>query len=137
MTNYERIKKMSVEEMANFLYKLDDNCTTCCATYGNCYDEDCEKGVKKWLETETKIEIALTPTERTILENIDEEYEWIARDANGALSIYKQKPEKDKDEGIWGGTNEYEFFNMFKGMFCFVHWQDKEPYNIRELLKEG
>lgn len=49
MTNYEKIKGMSIEEMAVFL-----NVSDCyrCAFYteecGHC-TTDCEEGIKKWL----------------------------------------------------------------------------------------
>lgn len=54
MTNYERIKNMNTEEMADFLAKIGE----CCNVYdcdfcplGEC--EECtQTGIKKWLESE-------------------------------------------------------------------------------------
>ena len=54
MTNYERIKNMSVEEMARFI------ASSCCEELVNtCYDECCGCGdatcqgfLKEWLESE-------------------------------------------------------------------------------------
>lgn len=67
MTNYERIKNMSVEEMAIAIFNLyftinGLNCEKCCA-YTT--DEECNKtdndgkgtcidGIKKWLESEVQ-----------------------------------------------------------------------------------
>lgn len=55
MTNYEKIKAMSVEEMAEFLNK-GANCVVCkcwdyCLGDGSC---DCLKGITKYLESEVE-----------------------------------------------------------------------------------
>jgi hypothetical protein len=59
MTNYDRIKNMSVEEMAQIIYDINENCTDFCALTknGHCntfeYGEyPCTTGIKKWLESE-------------------------------------------------------------------------------------
>lgn len=56
MTNYERIKAMSVEEMAELL--LDTDCQPYCAytKNGRCdsYDFPCRNGVVKWLNSEVE-----------------------------------------------------------------------------------
>ena len=63
MTNYEKIKAMSIEEMAKF---FDSNKVYChaeiqCPAFGKCMSEyfgrSCEWCVKKWLESEDKNEI--------------------------------------------------------------------------------
>ncbi len=57
MTNYEAIRNMSIEEMAEF---LDNHVIRSClhCSYrnedGNCYDRNCKLGYKKWLESEVK-----------------------------------------------------------------------------------
>ena len=58
MTNYERIKNMNTEEMADFLAKIAE----CCNAYdcdicplGECEEAACTMiSVKKWLESEVK-----------------------------------------------------------------------------------
>lgn len=58
MTNYEKIKNMTVDEMAEFIYvlikvcEMNDNCSTCI-----CNDSDMcmsEMMAKKWLEREVE-----------------------------------------------------------------------------------
>lgn len=52
MTNYERIKKMSVEEMAGL---LDGNCCYCSYREEKCIHNDdmhCVSGTVKWLNSE-------------------------------------------------------------------------------------
>lgn len=57
MTNYEKIKQMSVEEMARLMYNItgDVNCGRC-KGYNYCKfftsHDECEKSIKKWLESE-------------------------------------------------------------------------------------
>lgn len=59
MTNYERIKGMSVEEMAELL-AAEDGCETFCAfvkdgrcdSYGG--DKPCNKGIELWLNSEVE-----------------------------------------------------------------------------------
>lgn len=54
MTNYKRIKQMSVEEMADFL-----NYTDCCYMCVFCdqlckVDEECREGISEWLKREVE-----------------------------------------------------------------------------------
>ncbi|MBR5216226.1 MAG: hypothetical protein IKV80_08410 [Bacteroidales bacterium] len=61
MTNYERIKEMTVEEMAEAIETLQDlriECFMCLANdiYGKLCDNftTCVDGIKAWLESEVK-----------------------------------------------------------------------------------
>ena len=57
MNNYEHIKTMTLEEMAELFgeyYGRDDFCTRCINLYPDCYDKKtkkshCTKWIKKWL----------------------------------------------------------------------------------------
>lgn len=84
---------------------------------------------------EHKEKITLSEAERIILENIDKEYKWIARDEGGDLYIYVEKPIRRSSN--WGdGIRESEFL-CYGHLFQFITWEDSEPYNIEELLKCG
>jgi len=50
LTNFEKIKGMSVEEMAEFL----DDCTECecCVLKDRACDVECNFNIKEWLELE-------------------------------------------------------------------------------------
>lgn len=79
----------------------------------------------------------LSNNERIILENIDEQYQWIARDENGSLWVYNNKPQKNETMWIMRfHTNGWESFIMFNHLFQMVQWEDKEPTIIAKLLKE-
>ena len=57
MTNFEKIKQMSVEEMAKTIDNAynKNSCEVCCIYNGNCTtNTTCTVGIKQWLESETK-----------------------------------------------------------------------------------
>lgn len=59
ITNYEHIKNMSVEEMADLLAKRNLSCMPFCKECENCNQNTfkyplCVKGIEKWLESEVK-----------------------------------------------------------------------------------
>lgn len=80
--------------------------------------------------------IKLTEDEKVILKNINKDYKWIARDDNGSLFIYGEKP--IKKESSWISKMFLDWFNMciFNHLFLFIKWEDEEPYLIEDLLKE-
>lgn len=78
------------------------------------------------------MENVLTNNERVILENIDEQYQWIARDENGDLYIYENEPHK---KFCWVGFGEFVFFSAFNHLFQMVQWKDEEPTLIDDLLR--
>lgn len=58
MTNYERVKQMSIEEMVDFINHETDGICSCChndVRFGveRCYEQGlCARGIKMWLESE-------------------------------------------------------------------------------------
>lgn len=52
MTNFEKIKQMSVEEFADWLAKVEDRCTLCAYCKGYCLDIDCVDGILEFLKSE-------------------------------------------------------------------------------------
>jgi hypothetical protein len=79
----------------------------------------------------------LTEDEKVILRNIPEKYKYIARESCGELYVYENKPVKMRYEwnrGVAGSS--YNNLNSFQHLFQFIKWEDNEPYNIEELLKE-
>ena len=59
MNNYERIKAMSIEEMAKFLPIIGDYCEVCLFKNSSLCTEttsdmDCTRTIKHWLESEVE-----------------------------------------------------------------------------------
>ena len=80
---------------------------------------------------ERKDEPKLTEDEKAILRNLPQYYKWIARDGNGVVCLYPDKPHKSKT--IW---DSYGALFPFHHLFQFIKWEDEEPYSIEELLGE-
>lgn len=55
MNNYEKIKNMTVDEMAEFL--LQECINICVYNNEECldYGADCKDGIKQWLEQESEV----------------------------------------------------------------------------------
>lgn len=75
----------------------------------------------------------LTNVEKIILENIDRKrFKWIARNKDGFLFAYDEKPIKAK----YSWSHKYNIYDFpFDNLFQFIKWEDDEPYSIEELLK--
>lgn len=79
-------------------------------------------------------ELTLTEDERVILLNLPGNYEWIARDKDGELFIYTEKPCKTAD--YWGLVDTVPVgLGLFDHLFQMVRWEDEEPWKIDDLLK--
>lgn len=77
-----------------------------------------------------------TNDEKIIARNISKEYKWIARDDNGDLCIYKEKPKKSKC--IWNISSgnlfdKLETLTAFNHMFSSIKWEDDEPVLIKDI----
>ena len=77
----------------------------------------------------------LTEDERVILRNVVDDYRWISRDKDGGLHIFESKPDKEHDHWSISYYYSFESLCLFRKLFQFIKWTDKEPYNIEELLK--
>ena len=72
----------------------------------------------------------LTEDEKAILRNVPLYYKWIARDGNGVVCLYPDKPHKSKT--IW--DSKYGALFPFHHLFQLIKWEDEEPYLIEDLL---
>lgn len=88
------------------------------------------EGEPIWVRKEP---IKLSDDERVILSNIEDDYIWIARDRDGSLYVYGNKPQKGN--AYWSG-DKYKRANIFEHLFQWVKWEDAEPVNFRELLEK-
>ena len=71
--------------------------------------------------------------EKTIARNIDWEYRWMARDKDGNLYIYEEKPKKTGIDWIATGSSDYDYFFGFNHLFTDIKWEDDEPTLIRDI----
>lgn len=56
MNNFEKIKQMTVEEMAEWLDKVSEECSDMCNfNFDTCrLDSDCRANIKQWLLSEVE-----------------------------------------------------------------------------------
>lgn len=85
-----------------------------------------------WERKEPKEKPKLTEDEKAILRNLPKEYKWIAKDNNGPICVFIDKPEKI---GYVWSSEFFEVLSLFQHLFQFIKWEDDEPYSIEELLK--
>lgn len=78
-------------------------------------------------------DLTITSDEKNILQNIDSNFRYIARDEDETLLICIKKPVKSKD--YWLASSNPESFNYFRHLFKMVKWEDEEPWPIEDLLK--
>lgn len=71
-----------------------------------------------------------TEVEKTIARNINWEYKWMARDRDGNLCIYEEKPRKEEDSWYFGG---YDYISYFNHLFSAIKWKDEEPTLISDI----
>lgn len=75
----------------------------------------------------------LSEAERVILENVDKEYKWMAKDATGEIYLYKEKPVKSR--GVWLlGINKTASMHQFNDLFKMIDADAWEPTLIADLL---
>ena len=85
----------------------------------------------KWLVEECKEpKLKLTEKEMHLCKAFDSGY--IARDKNGSLYLYTNKPEKNVN--IWCDGEDVVTYLLPNSWFSFIKWEDEEPYSVKEML---
>ena len=144
MTNYEYWKD-TIQAIWNEgkLVDLDEDEVKCVCSYIRCkkcvvYDgNNCQKGVFEWLMAEHVDKPKLTRKERQFCELVGTGY--IARDYNGNIYYYNNRP--DKEGKLWysipKNSINLKYILFSDNHFKFIEWSDKEPWAIEDLLKLG
>jgi len=105
--------------------------------------KNCKKLVINWLNTEPCI---ISEEEYKIIKNLPSIWKYMARNYDGTLFLYTQKPMYLQVWGHWEMQRvdntilyrEAEITDLYEeGIFDFVTINDKEPYEIEKLLKMG
>ena len=72
-----------------------------------------------------------TNDEKIIARNIDKNYKWMARDSDGNLCVYEEKPRKRKGGGWY--SDGYKYIAYFNHLFSAIKWEDEEPTLISDI----
>ena len=75
----------------------------------------------------------LSEVERVILENVDKQYKWIARDSSKKIYLYKEKP--IRSHGVWlSGLDQSVGMHQFGDLFKMIDSESWNPILIADLL---
>jgi hypothetical protein len=149
MKNFEVYEDKIKELKGHIALNKSDKLVSCngfrcsdCKFSGIDDSEYCHQNIFEWLYEEyKKPKVKISLASKYFLESLNDKYEWIAKDEDGAVWCYKFKPEKytqDKNKRwtTYGRGNIAGFRNVFKKeLFDFLSWEDEEPTNIKELLE--
>ena len=96
----------------------------------------CSTALKEWAESEYIEKPVISNRDRVFLEYLGKEYKYIARDKNGELFIYEEKPRKLDDKLCWNCSNDLFCLNpRFSVQFPMIKWEDSKPWSIEDLKK--
>ena len=105
------------------------NIDGCCRPNLRC--EECLKVSFIDLLEEYKKPVKLTKFEYEYLKFAKKEgFNFIARDNDGCVFLYRNRPWKDELSWDYSG----KFMIVFAELFKFVKWEDEEPWNIDNIL---
>lgn len=104
-----------------------------CKFYMRPSNFNCKMAFKEWLEEEYVEQMVISHKDMRLLEYIEDSYKYIARDSNGDIFLYIDKPQKSSK--IWCSDMEYLSIIRFDVEFPMIKWEDKEPWKIEDLKK--
>ena len=94
---------------------------------------DCVENLRHWMNSEYAEPKKFTQQEQMVL-NICDKINWLARDEDGDLYGFVEKPIK-KDR-FWGSENQYVLMSKISSCkFEAIKWEDKEPVSREEILR--
>lgn len=94
----------------------------------------CSNGLVEWAREEYKKPIVISYNDTLFLNFIKDEYNYIARDKNGFLYAYSDRPEKNIQNCVWKccASIRIDFFNID---FPMIKWTDDQAWKISDLKK--
>ena len=144
MINAEKYRKEILNNYSKGFSIIDGHIDDCesiaCESclFGHSKNDDgyltCINRKVKWLLSEYKEPVKLTRLEYEILKlAINKSCEYIARDSDGQLFVFMEKPHKG--ESFWKTDGYYYLLEMFSVLFQFVKWEDSTPTLIKDVLE--
>lgn len=98
--------------------------------------EDIDEIVNIWAENNHEEYIEkpkISRSDRTFLDYIPDYYKYMARDEDGMLFTYKERPRRRSE--MWICDSEVFWIHKAKVRFPMVKWEDSEPWLIEDLKK--
>ena len=95
----------------------------------------CKEKMKEWLESEYIEKPVISKKDRTFLEYLNANINYIARDMDGDLCVYTRKPFKTFDFWKVVGFEKRKSLQMVDIDLPMVKWEDDKPWLIEDLKK--
>ena len=132
----KKIKELNkaVRTLKEHCKGLGDTCRKCC------FDKNRSCLLKNSIPAnweEVKEPIKITELEKQLLIHFKKQgAEYIARDEDKNVCLYKKKPFKTVEYGYWDDPTD-EIIDLFilSELFSFVNWEDEEPTKINDVLE--
>lgn len=77
-----------------------------------------------------------TDDELGIMRSLLKKYEWVARDNDGELYIFRSYKPK-KENGYWDNKGLFRKLALFNHIFNSIQWEDEEPVFIDDYVERG
>ena len=122
---------LAVNQESKVIICSQSNCKKCIfyTGAGRCCDKR-----KEWAESEYVEPKEFTEEEKAFIRACDK-IKYVARDKDGNLYVYKGKPIKSVENGLWYGS-ESTFVNFSTSLsFSAIKWEDAEPTSREEILR--
>ena len=94
-------------------------------------EKECKTAIKAWLEREYVELFVISRKDVCLLAYVKDDYKYIARDYDGDIFLYTNKPEKCF--GVWYSDGEYVSIKSFNVRFPIIKRDDSEPWLIEDL----
>lgn len=109
------------------------NCYDCAFYEGNI---NCYTKRKEWANAEYVERTEISEKDRAFLTYIKDNYKYIARDKNGKLYMYEEKPKKDREDEMWDTIRGSQYnLNGINLNLEMIKYEDEEPWLIENLKK--
>lgn len=133
------ITKIAMEGGVLAALKVDNSLVSCDSIgCGDCkfYDfDDCNAARREWLNSEyEKPKRVFTKKQKNFIRTCDK-IKFLARDCNGRLFAYSEKPNKFL-VGVWVGRCVVCMKTIASIDFPQIKWEDDEPTSREEILGE-
>ena len=74
--------------------------------------------------------------ERIVLQMLEKQYQWIARDYDDCLYVYEDKPRKKKSINTWASKYGCCELSAFEHLFQFIQYENSEPWLIKDIINK-
>lgn len=143
MTNFEKYyDKISKLFMCNYMVTSDGEILQCTKVKDNCDSVNCIFNIlghcgidrkREWLFDEFIPPISFS---ELIFVRIFKDRGWLARDKDGSLYLYLEKPTKGQTKWcIKDGIDVRVCVKLDEEYFKFIRWEDKKPVSLSYIKK--